>query len=516
MDATPERQEELIRLLRDYREIQSFLAKSPRLSFMQFEYAVTHGLALFMLEPDFSFEDLEREIDAFLVAMPAIKHIFSKPRIHLKERGEILPTESVRIINNTTIQHLSSHSELWTDIRDGEIKPAKLLTRIYEDNYGIYENLVFCQTVDGVMSFVRTYMRFFKELVYTNQTIEINFLERVNHLNYFLALGKLHIGYSRNLELYYPVSMRCLEKLQRITDGIVPNLKRPVYSKNKFRPAKIKVHKTNILSMDKDYRQIYKLAKLLPSGAPKSGEAPGGRALEGLQRSYFGFCEALCVFAVSHFNFVCGENAVVDFSRLDVGFRFRGWELRIEGSRTVQPSIALTVKKDAVYKIVLIPTVLSLGEAELNALKRSVAADEYVLCTPYEDDGRERCLIGITGIESFRRIQQIVLRGMIYSDGTRTDCPFCRNGLVPNAELSEEPVYECLSCRTQIFHGVCPDTKRKYFYTKIAGFRKPAGQDDEPWLAKRKSEARMFFRNVTELTDDMEPVCPHCGRVHTD
>lgn len=512
----PERQEELVRLLRDYRGIQDFLAKSPRLSFMQFEYALTHGLALFMLEPDFSFEDLEREIDAFLDAMPAIKRIFSKPRIHLKEREEILPTESVRIINNNTIQHLLSHSELWTDIEDGEIKPAKLLTRVYEDNYGIYENLVFCQTVDGVMSFVRAYMRFFKELIYTNQTIEINFLERVNHLNYFLALGKLHIGYSRNLELYYPVSMRCLDKLQRITDGIVPNLKRPVYSKNKFRPAKIKVHKTNILSMDKDYRQIYKLAKLLPSGTQKSGEGPSGRALEGLQKSYFGFCEALCVFAVSHFNFACGENAVIDFSRLDMRFRFRGWELRAEGVRAALPIIALTVKKEAVYKIVLIPTVLPLEEGALNALKHSVAADEYVLCTPYEDDGRERCLVGITGIESFRRIQQILLRGMIYSDGARTDCPFCHNTLTPNVGSDGEPVYECLSCRTQIFRGVCPEKKREYFYTKIAGYRKPAAQDDEPWLAKRKSEAQMFFRNITKLTDDMEPVCPHCGRVHTD
>lgn len=516
MDIIPERQEELRRLLRDYRDIQSFLAKNTCLSFMQFDYAVMHGLALFMLEPDFNFEDMEREIDTFLAAMPSIKRIFSKPRIHLKEREEILPTESVRIINNNTIQHVLSHSELWTDIQDGAIKPAKLLTRTYEDNYGIYENLVFCQTVDGIMSFVRTYMRFFKELIYTNQTIEINFLERVNHLNYFLALGKLHIGYSRSLELYYPVSMRCLGKLQLITDSIVPNLKRPVYKKNKSRPQKVKVRKTNILSMDKDYRQIYKLAKRFSLGAANSEEELRDKDLQGLQRSYFGFCEALCVFAVSHFNFTCEESATIDFTRLDIAFRFQGWELRLEGlAATPQSIITVTVKKDGVYKIAFIPTVLPTDGALLDAVKRTVSADEYILCTPYEDDERERSLIGITGIESFRRIQQIILRGMIYADGKRKECPFCHNTLTVNAELSAaHPVYECLSCRTQIYKNLCPTKRRVYYYTKIAGLKKTAVGGDELWLAKRKTEAQMFFRNITNLTDDMQPICPHCNRVH--
>ena len=174
---------------------------------MQFDYAVVHGLTLFMIEPDFSFDVLEDKINAILAVLPAVKRIFAQPCIHLKEQDVILPTESVRIINNNTVQHISSHSELWTDVKKDEIKPSRLLTRTYEDNYGIYENLVFCQTVDEILAFSRIYTRFFKELIYTNQTIEINLLERVNHLNYFLALGKLHIGYSRSFEAYYPVSM---------------------------------------------------------------------------------------------------------------------------------------------------------------------------------------------------------------------------------------------------------------------------------------------------------------------
>lgn len=515
MEPTRERKEEMLRLLQDYRDIRLFLSENEKLSFMQFDYAVVHGLALFMLEPDFSFEDLEREIDSFLSALPYVKRIFAKPRIHLKERREILPTESVRIIDNNTIQHCLSHSGLWTDIQDGMVKPAKLQTRTYVDNYGIYENLVFCQTVDGILSFVRMYMRFFKELIYTNQTIEINFLERLNHLNYFLALGKLHVGYGRTLELCYPVSMRCMHKLQQITDNIVPLLKRPVYSKNKNRLGKVKVRKTNILSMDKDYRQIYKLAKSLSSGQPDELRVLTSDDFNELQNGYFGFCEALAVFAVSHFNFVCDENAPMDFDCLNISFRFQGWELKIEGTRGNRQTLSVTIQKETTYKIIFIPTILP-PEMLPTTVKCDEEADEYVMCTPYEEDERERCLLSITGIESFRRIQQIILRGMVYADNERTECPFCHNRLTKNEKLSTEefPVYECLSCRTQIYRGNCPTVPKPYFYTKIAGLKKTYATDDELWLVKRKAEAQMFFRNITKINGDMEIICPHCGRVH--
>ncbi|MDE7454826.1 MAG: hypothetical protein K2M64_03245, partial [Clostridia bacterium] len=251
MVLTKEKQAELRKMVNNYNTVGSFVSARKKLSYVQFDYSLSHSLTLFMIEPQFSFDVLENKIDEIVKTLPAIKRIFAQPSIHLKEQDVILPTESVRIINNKTIRHVSSHTELWSDIKDGEVVPQRLLTRTYEDNYGIYENLVFCQTIDDILSFARNCARFLQELVYTNQTIEINLLERVNHLSYFLALGKLHIGYSRNFESYYDVSLRCLNKLQFVTNSIVPRLKRPVYKNNRIRPERIKVRKTNILSMHK-------------------------------------------------------------------------------------------------------------------------------------------------------------------------------------------------------------------------------------------------------------------------
>lgn len=516
MDLTYSQQLELNKLMENYSIIKPFINKYKRLSFMQLDYAVVHDLTLFTIEPDFDFEVLENKTDLILRALPAIKRIFAQPFIHLKEQDVILPTEAVRIINNNTIQHVSSHSELWTDVKRDEIKPVKLLTRTYEDNYGIYENLVFCNVVDDILSFARTNLRFLKELIYTNRTIEINLLERVNHLNYFLALGKLHTGYSRNFDSYYAVSTRCLNKLQYVTNTIIPRLKRPVYKNNKIRPVQLKLRKTNILSMHKEYHQVYKLAKAF--AANSANEKPLTDVnLEELQKDYFFFCEMLSIFAIGHFNFVCDENKEMNLARLTVDFEFKNWKLKLKKVKCQSGHVInISIKNDVEYSIILIPSVLENNEELLNSVKAEFSADEYIVCCPYDDLNEDCVTLDITNIESFRRIQQIVLRGMVYADNSREECPFCQNKLVLNEEKStkEYPVYSCASCRTEIGASACPATKKPYYYTRIANLAKPLILNDEEWLAKRKLEAQMYFRNITELNDQAEIVCPHCRKVH--
>ncbi|MDE7107018.1 MAG: hypothetical protein K2O39_01710, partial [Clostridiales bacterium] len=315
MDLPYEQQLQLAKLVDDYKGIAAFRRAKRKLNYMQFDYSVVNDLTLFMIEPDFSFEALEQRIDVILGALPAIKRIFAQPFIHLKQRNVILPVESVRTVNNDTLNHIATHSELWADVKNGEIKPDKLLTITYEDNYGIYENLVFCKQVDNILSFARTNIRFLKEMIYTTQTIEFNLLERVNHLNYFLALGKIHIGYSQNYAEHYGTAVRCLNKLQFIVNTIVPRLKRPVYKNNKNRHSNVKIHKTNILSMHKEYHRIYKLALYFAHNSQEPTANITNKDLVELIKNYYYFCQALCIFAVGHFNFVCNVIRAFDMSK---------------------------------------------------------------------------------------------------------------------------------------------------------------------------------------------------------
>lgn len=517
MDLTYEEQSQLSKLIEDYKNIDEYVSKQHKLSYMQFDYAVVNDLTLFMTEPNFSFEILEQRLDVILNALPAIKRIFAQPFIHLKERSIILPVESVRIVNNKTLTHIASHSELWTDVKGDEIKPEKLLSRTYEDNYGIYENIVFCKVVDDVLSFARSNMRFLKELVYANQTIEFNLLERVNHLSYFLALGKLHIGYSRNFEGYYAVAVRCLNKLQFIYNSIVPRLKRPVYKKNVNKNKNVKLRKTNILSMHKEYHRIYKLALFFDRYDIGVVKEITETDIVKLIKNYFFFCQALCIFAVGHFNFTCNITKAFDLTKLSLAFSFKKWNLKLE-KRTAGDwqVLELTVKKNKTYKVVLIPSLLNNNQTLLQSVKDEIPADEYIVCSPYEDHEKGAVLVDITNIESFRRLQQIILRAMIYSDAVHNDCPFCVHKLEVNPDKSTDghTVYECPSCRTEIHSAVCPATENQYYYTNIAGLLYRQSTGDEEWLAKRKAEDKMYFRNITEVNDDLKPACPHCGETH--
>ncbi len=517
MDLTYEEQSQLSKLIEDYKNIDAYVSKHSKLSYMQFDYALVNDLTLFMTEPNFSFDILEQRLDVILSALPAIKRIFAQPFIHLKEHNIILPVESVRIVNNKTLTHIAAHSELWTDVNSDEIKPEKLLSRTYEDNYGIYENLVFCKAVDDVLAFTRSNMRFLKELVYANQTIEFNLLERVNHLNYFLALGKLHIGYSRNFEGYYAVAVRCLDKLQFIYNSITPRLKRPVYKKNVNKNKNVKLRKTNILSMHREYHRIYKLALFFDRHDIGGVKEITETDIVKLIKNYFFFCQALCIFAVGHFNFTCDITKPFDLTKLALSFSFKKWNLKLE-KLTVNDwqLLALTVKNSKTYKVILIPSLLNNNEKLLQSVKSEVCADEYIVCSPYEDREKGAALIDITDIESFRRLQQILLRAMIYSDTVHSDCPFCVNKQEVNPEKStdDHTVYECPSCRTEIHAAVCPTTGKPYYYTNIAGLLYQQSTVDDAWLAKRKAEGKMYFRNITEIDDELKPTCPHCGETH--
>lgn len=515
MDLPYDQQLLLKKMIDDYKAVDAYRSSKRKLNYMQFDYAVVNDLTLFMIEPDLSFEALEQRVDVILGALPAVKRIFAQPFIHLKQRNVILPVESVRTVNNDTLNHIATHSELWADVKDGEIKPDKLLTRTYEDNYGIYENKVFCNVVDNILAFSRSHMRFLKEMIYTTQTIEFNLLERINHLNYFLALGKIHIGYSQNYAQHYGTAVRCLNKLQFILNTIVPRLKRPVYKKNKRRPANLKIRKTNILSMHKEYHRVYKLALYFSHDDTETVEITN-KDIVGLAKNYYFFCQALCIFAIGHFNFVCNVTKAFDMSDLSLDFVFKKWALKLSG--TVVDGwqvLSLTVKKNRTYNILLIPSLYNNNDALVQKIKDAQQADEYIVLSPHEETETATVPIAITSIESFRRIQQILLRAMIYADEDRDDCPFCNSKLTVNNELAtDEPVYECSACRTQIFKDVCPDTGKPYFYTKIIGQTAREESADEYWLKKRKDEGKMYFRNITETDDNFDPVCPHCGKIH--
>lgn len=242
---------EIAAINNDYNNFISFLESYNNVTIPEFDYYLINKLSLFMVHENFSFDDLDQMISKINYVLPSIKRIFARPIIHLKDTDEVLPVEAVRLINNKTINHIATHSELWDDITSTSIKPLKLMTRVYNDDFCIYENMVFAKTIDTILNYLKKQMKIIREMLYSGKILEMNLLERVNHPNYFLAIGKLHTGYIRSFSQNYEAIKEYYNKLNYYKDVITSRLKRNVYRLNKNYPNNFSLHNSNILLMQK-------------------------------------------------------------------------------------------------------------------------------------------------------------------------------------------------------------------------------------------------------------------------
>lgn len=412
-ESEKEREEAYRRLSGVLAPMDPFVAKHPELSYIEFDYYATHELTLFTIEPSLDFEALKSINDKILSALPYLKRIFAKPIIVLKDSDDVLPVETVHIINQATMLHLANHSENVENITRKGVTPRKLLTRIYEDDYSIYENIIFCNLVDEILHYVRHTMASLRDLVYANEVLEFNLLERVNHLNYFLTIGKLHTGYIRDFDQYYSLSEALYSQLRGFENIIEARLSRPVYQKNKIRNKRLPLKKTNIFLMQKDYHQVYVLYKKLWEKKIISLDEEPAIDVEKLRKNYFDFVEMLSLFAIAQFDFEADPSFKEDFRHLNSDFSFKHWKLNLQAFQ--EDGLLIALQKEKSYRLLLLPSLEGELTPAQETLEKEIGAEENIVCQSFEEEELypKSCLISLENIESFRRIQQCVLRAMI-------------------------------------------------------------------------------------------------------
>ncbi len=495
-------------------DIHTFVKKNKSLTYIEFDYYVVHNMTLFSIEPDFDFKKLEELIVLIRKSLPAIKRIFSKPIIILKDTDDVLPVENARIINQNTLLHLANHSQHVSNITKNGVKPRKLLTRHYDDDYSIYENIIFCNYVDEVLALVKKNRRIFDDLLYASDIMRLNLLEKVNHLNYFLALGKLHTGYIRDFNQYFNLAKKLLHELSVISQAITPRLYKPVYKKNNKRNTRLALKKTNIFLMQKDYHQVYKTYKYLLGSQNKEEKNKEVIDFDEVSMNYLIYVELLTLFAVGHYNFEISPAFKMNLDLLDVSFHYKNWKLDIINNP--KKEIMLMFSKEETYKIMI--TNRGYNVDELNHFKKEYGLNEVVVVSPVYEDylKREDVYISMQDIDSFRRIQQIILRGMIYADTARDVCPFCGGHLKYD---QYHKLHQCSDCLIQIKEGLCTETNERYFYTDNTHHKqyiidKSDIDYDEHWFAEKQIESLMYYRNITKISQDNEIICPSCNKIH--
>lgn len=488
---------------KDYNDIYVFCNENPSIKFGNFNKLIEKKIILFTTNTGFDFEKYGKYLELIDSRLPYIKQIFKKPIIHLKESSEVLPLESVVRINNSSLIHLGSHAEDIEDVDENGIKPSKLLTDIYSDDYSIYENVVFCNLVDEIIAFLHRNIRIFQEILYVHVYLKeksamiYDFYETINHYEFYIALGKLQSSYMRDIVRYIPITKKYLEVSEAILRTLTTRLKKPVYARNKKRNRHVKLRKTNILGKDKNYSKIYDLYKKMSNEIEVNRQEE--KHAEDFDIKYFYFVEFLLIFSITNFNFDTSDDKEIKFDDLNIDFSFKNWELKLSADINNKDEIIIECHKDVTYKISL---KYILDEEEVKI--KNPDCDETIFITPNENLAyKEHYLfISAKSIDSFRRFQQVIQKIMILSDRTFDICPFCGEELEKGKENGKEVIL-CRSCRN-VLH-IDPKGE-KPTYTSILGFtphviNKKDYSLSNKWLYNRDVEGIYHFRNIIRCDD---------------
>ncbi len=495
-----------------YSKISEYADSHSSITYSEFESHALKEFCLFNVPDDAYMQEIEKTLDIIIKALPSFKRIFARPIVRLKDHHEIMPIEAVKVIEKRSLSHLASRCEMWEDITKDGIKPRKLLTIEHVETYAIYENIAFAWAVDSILSFIRHALIRIKDVMYGCRDIHFNLLDHTHHNLYFLAIGKLYLEYVRSRPGQENWS-RCVDKMMFVDKALRSKLSSPVYHKCKKSSYALRLKKTNIFRSHKDYAEVYKVLKHFESmGGAESGGKSDVRVDD---KGYVDFCKLLTLFSIGHFNYSFKEKKKIDLAKLDLSCSFSSWQLNVRHvNNSETQALMLTTVKDREYTTAVVFCEKSRFSGEVKReFKEKHPADEYIVCSPNIWGDRDVLYLNMFDIDSFRRIQQILLRGMILSDTKRVQCAFCGGKL-----KEEKGKYICDSCSGVIEELVCPDTGKPYVTSGLVRLKPKKGdrneQERRKFLHDKLDEAQLHFRNITAVTGDGIFVCPHCGKPH--
>ena len=289
-------------------------------------------------------------------ASSAFKSICEKPKSHLKAVNEVRPIDTVKRIGYESIPYLAAHNEDWLARTASGLKPARLFSRVEDDEYQIYENRVVKTLIDLIISFLRKEEKELKDqyeqlhgIINSGVQIgsfgfDVSFQKAVSEL--MVSDGKGHEHRSKALDLVDKLHKEALQLLKKYRKLKSTRLYR--YLK-KTKAIANPLNETNILLMDKHYSVVFKLWKRfhkdIASQQIAEDKVVGS---EFTQDDYMQFCMTLCGYTAHVLNFDIEED----------GLYFRG-EDNLELSVSDKDGLIHMMLKDRTKRSMSIPSSLA-------------------------------------------------------------------------------------------------------------------------------------------------------------
>lgn len=271
--------------------------------------------------------------DEILKDVKYLPHIFYRPKLHLKQVEEVRPTSIVTRIGTESIRHLASHSEHWKGIKANGLIPERLLARILEDDYAIYENVAAKTIVDKIYALEK------KEKEDTidckmNFTLSESYSQGGERQNFFDAINFLFKGFENSES---STTQKLIEETLEVINSILEylskckstNLYRHIRKEKEIRGS---LKKTNIFMMDNYYKKVYQLWELLG----KKEEITDILEKKELQEEYLLYVELIILFCLKYMGFKPEEDDETLLSNNLFNhcvFTFEDWEIILNSEK---------------------------------------------------------------------------------------------------------------------------------------------------------------------------------------
>ncbi len=254
-------------------------------------------------------EILENTISVF-------RTICNAPKTRLKSVNEVRPIETVKRVGYEAISYLASHSEDWLARTASGLKPARLFSRVEDDDYQIYENCVVKTLIDMVITFLQRIEKGLRYQCEQMQTIIHSGVQTDGFgfdAGFQIAVTELLVMETDTFEVRnkkYQLTEELLNKVNLLLKKYVGlrNTRLYRYLKN-VKPVANPLKETNILLLDKKYSVIFKLWKSLRKEfTTKEVTGESKENAEEVLVHYAQFCKTLCGYVAHILNFECKED----------------------------------------------------------------------------------------------------------------------------------------------------------------------------------------------------------------
>ncbi len=195
-----------------------------------------------------------------------IANAIGEDRQFIRSEGEVKPIEKVRNVSRESVVHLSRHSDLITrEPAEDDIVPDKLYTVERLSDYAVYENRFLYALITRIRDFVQ-YRYDAITSAYKAYKGELTSEKKVSVKGRKFAFS-LRLSDVQDDALSFPTDGECaayIARMEKILKSVAHFLRTPLMTEvAKADKIKSKITKTNVLRMDKNFKEAVSLYEYL-------------------------------------------------------------------------------------------------------------------------------------------------------------------------------------------------------------------------------------------------------------